>query len=234
VNVRHLIPFALIALLMAAFASSQTYSSFPGGVTDSKTLRVQERVEELYLSGDYDRAYFIYRRELAPKGDKYAQYMIGYMHVTGAGVPEDPVAALAWYRLAAERGEPSIELARNELQVTLTAGQIAQANEQFAELRGELSDRVLIYALVKDDLELLRDSTVRGSSTTSSNMLVIDRRGGYMSGDHYYQIIRNRLDARLSYLKSQVEIIDVADAESSELAEIESEIEALFAEIDKR
>ena len=65
---------------MANVASSQTYSSFPGGATDHATLRTQERVEQLYISKSYERAYFIYRKELAPRGDKYAQYMIGYMH----------------------------------------------------------------------------------------------------------------------------------------------------------
>lgn len=232
-NIRYPIPLALIALIIAGVASSQTYPAFPGAETNRKTLRTQEQVEGLYMSGDYDRAYFIYRHELAPKGDKYAQYMVGYMHFSGAGVPEDPAVALAWYRLAAERGEPSIGLARDELQTALTPEQIARANELFAELKAELSDRVLVYALIQEDLDLLRDSTVRGSSTTSSNMLVIDRRGGYMSGDHHYQLIKNRLNVRLSFLKSQVDIVDVAETEAMELTEIESEIEELIAEIDK-
>ena len=36
---------------------------------------------------------FIYREELAPLGDKYAQYMIGYMHEHGKGVDKDPAVA---------------------------------------------------------------------------------------------------------------------------------------------
>jgi hypothetical protein len=225
--------FPLIALFVAGVASSQIYPSFPGGETDHATLRTQERVEELYVSGQHERAYFIYRKELAPRGDKYAQYMIGYMHFTGAGVPEDQAVALAWYRLAAERGEPSIELARNELQISLTPTQIAAADGLFAELKRELSDRVLIYALVQQDLEILRNSAGRGPSKGSSNMLVIDRRYGYMSGAQYYQLVKNRLDARLTYLKGQVDVIDVADTETMELAQIESEIKELIAEIDK-
>ena len=220
--------------MMAAIASSQTYPSFPGGETDRATLRTQERVEELYLSGTYERAYFIYRKELAPRGDKYAQYMIGYMHFTGAGVPEDPAVALAWYRLAAERGEPAIELARDELQKILSPTQIATAKGLLAELKSELSDRVLIYELVQQDLEILRNSTGQGFSKGSGDMLVIDRRYGYMSGAQYYRIIKNRLAARLTYLKSQVDVVDVAGAETMELARIESEIKEMSAEIDKR
>ncbi len=88
VNIRQSTLFSLIVLIIATVASSQTFPSFPGGETNRATLRTQERVEELYVKGSYDRAYLIYRKELAPRGDKYAQYMIGYMHFTGAGMPE--------------------------------------------------------------------------------------------------------------------------------------------------
>lgn len=217
---------------MAAVALSQTYPSFPGGETDQQTLRVQERVEELYISGAYDRAYFIYRNELAPRGDKYAQYMIGYMHFTGTGVPEDPAVALAWYRLAAERGEPSIELARDELRKTLAPTQIATADGLFGELKSELSDRVLIFALVQRDLDILRSRAGRGPSKGGGSMLIIDRRYGYMSGAQYYQLIKSRLAARLEYLKSQVDIVDVPGTEPMALTRLEAEIRELIAEID--
>ena len=233
-NIRHSIPFGLIALMVAAVASSQNYPSFPGAETDRATLRTRERVEELYLSGAYERAYFIYRKELAPRGDKYAQYMIGYMHFTGGGVPEDPAVALAWYRLAAERGEPAIELARDELQKTLSPTQIATAEELLAELKSELSDRVLIYELVQRDLDLLRDRAGRINSMGASPVLIIDRRYGYISGAQYNQIIKKRLAVRVKYLKSHVEIIDLDGLETTELAEIESQIKKLTAEIDKR
>jgi hypothetical protein len=65
-------------------------------------------------------------------------------------------------------------------------------------------------------------------------MLVIDRRYGYMSGAQYYQTIKNRLAARLAYLKGQVDVVDVDGPETMELAQIESEIKQLIAEIDKR
>ncbi len=55
---------------------------------------MQRKVDQLFERGDYERAYFIYRNELAPAGDKYAQYMVGFMHLTGMGIDEDPVAAV--------------------------------------------------------------------------------------------------------------------------------------------
>ena len=217
---------------MATAASSQIYPSFPGEETDHKTLRTQERVEELYVSGSYQRAYFIYRKELAPRGDKYAQYMIGYMHFTGAGIPEDPVTALAWYRLAAERGEPAIEMARDEVHKSLSLVQVATADGLYATLKAEMSDQVLIYNLVQEDLDLLRDRVGRINSMSASPMLIINRRYGYISGAQYYQMIKNRLAVRLKYLKTQVEIIDVDGPETTELAQIESEIKKLTAETD--
>lgn len=224
VKIRLSIPLALVTLLTATVVLAQTYPSFPGGETDQRTRRTQEQVEELYMQGAYDRAYFIYRNELAPRGDKYAQYMIGYMHLTGAGVAEDPAVALAWYRLAAERGEPSISLAGDELEVTLNPTQIAATDALFAELKSELSDRVLIIKLIREDLDLLQDSSTRSDSGGGGHTLVIDRRYGQMSSGHYHQLIENRIDARLKYLKGQVEVVDVGNgSEASELAEIEAE-----------
>jgi len=235
VKIWHSICFGFVALLTAAVVLSQTYPSFPGGDTDQRTRRTQERVEELYMQGAYDRAYFIYRKELAPRGDKYAQYMIGYMHLTGAGVPEDPAIALAWYRLAAERGESSIELARDELEESLSAPQMAAADALFAELKSELSDRVLIFKLVQEDLDILRNSVSSGSSLGAAKLTVIDRQYGFASSTHYYEMLRKRLNTRLNYLKGQVEIIDAEnDPHMMELSEIETEIKELIAEIDAR
>ncbi len=218
--------------MLATTSLSQTYPSFPGGKTDRATLRAQEHVEELYQSASYERAYFIYRNVLAPIGDKYAQYMIGYMHFTGAGIVEDAAIALAWYRLAAERGEPVIEAARDELKKTLSPAQVARADGIYATLKAEMSDQVLVYKLVQEDLDLLRSKANRIGSMSASPTLIIHRRYGYISGAQYYQMIKKRLAVRLSFLKSQVEIIDVDDPETTKLTKIESEIMELTAEID--
>ncbi|MFQ5548007.1 MAG: tetratricopeptide repeat protein [Woeseia sp.] len=234
-NIRLFISTGLIASLAINMASAQTYPSFPGQVTDRQTLRTQERVEELFDSGAYERAFFIYRNELAPRGDKYAQYMVGYMHLTGTGVREDPVIALAWYRLAAERGEPSVAQARDSLAEALSPAQIAAANVLFADLRSKFSDRALLLKLVRRDMDILRKSLTGGSSPGAASMIVIDRRYGVDSGAHYYEMVRKRLNRRLSYLKGHVEVVDVeGDPHATELVEIESEIKKLISEIDDR
>ena len=218
--------------MVATVASSQTYPSFPAAEIDRRTLRTQEGVEKIFVSGNFDRAYFIYRKDLAPRGDKYAQYMVGYMHFTGTGVPENHSVALAWYRLAAERGEPSISQARDKLQESLSATDVATADSLFAELKAEIGDQALVYRLVQDDLELLRDR--RHMSMKAGPALIIHRRYGYMSGAHYYQLIQNRLADRLAYLKQHLDVVDVDSAETEEFAKIESEIKELIADIDKR
>jgi TPR repeat protein len=229
------VPLSLIALLTGIIAWTESHPPFPGGEIDQQTLRTQEKVEELFEAGRHDRAYIIYRNELAPKGDKYAQYMVGYMHLTGTAVQEDPVTAFAWYRLAAERGGTSISEARDELEGALTSGQIAEADALYQELRKEFSDRVLILRLVKKDLDILRNSAGGGTTLGSANMTIIDRRYGISSGSHYYQMIGKRLDVRLAYLRGQVEVIDVDDeAGKTELAEIESELKEIYALIDSR
>ena len=88
----------LALLVIPSLAAEQTDGGFPNVPTSMETLRVQQKAEALFERGNYERAYFIYRNELAPIGDKYAQYMLGYMHLTGKGATEDRVAATAWYR----------------------------------------------------------------------------------------------------------------------------------------
>ena len=81
---------------------------------NARMVQLQERVDELYERGKYERAYVIYRDELAAVGDKYAQYMVGYMTLQGKGVAPDPAVAptapsapapwsFAWRPIAARR-----------------------------------------------------------------------------------------------------------------------------------
>ena len=83
-------------IFAAAPVTAQQSGPFPGSPLDQATMRLGERVEELFDEKEYERAFFIYRNELAPIGDKYAQYMVGFMYETGTWVDEDPIRASAW------------------------------------------------------------------------------------------------------------------------------------------
>lgn len=170
---------------------------------DSRTLKVQRKVEQLFERGEYDRAYFIYRKELIPIGDKYAQYMVGFMHLTGMGVDEDPVAASAWYRLAAERGTPEFVAVRDMLLGDMSAEQRAQSDRLFMDIRRDYSDLVILLNLIKRADRDVRPATgSRLGSNNSGPMNVIDASSPSQSqsSDVYYGRIENQLEEHLAML----------------------------------
>jgi len=57
-----------------------------------------------YERADYTTAYREWR-PLAEGGDAAAQFLVGFMHERGQGVPPDPAEAVAWYRRAALQGD---------------------------------------------------------------------------------------------------------------------------------
>ena len=59
--------------------------------SNARMLALQTRVDHLYESGDFERSFLIYRDELAAAGDKYAQYMVGYMTLAGQGTRQNPI-----------------------------------------------------------------------------------------------------------------------------------------------
>ncbi len=231
------IRLALIAGLLAAFfcanTQAQTYRPFPGETMNKRTFDTQERVEALYDSGEYKRALFIYERELAPLGDKYAQYMVGYMHLNAQSVSQDSVSALAWYRIAAERGEPALRQARDELLESMTAPDVAVSNRIFLDLWQSIGDTKLIMELIREDMNTLKRRTgsrIRGAPT--SGPALIYRPSGELLPPNYYRDVRVRLETRLNFLEIKVEIKDIdveSDDEALKLLEqqVQSELAAL-------
>lgn len=201
---------ALLALAdVSALAQAQKH--FPGAPLDSSTMRLRERVEEMYEERQYARALLIFEQDLAPTGDKYAQYMVGYMHLAGQSVPPDKVRALAWYRLAAERDEPLFLQARDELLQTMSAAEIERSNAMFAEIWNRLGDSRLLLELIREDMEILNERT--GSRLPGGDarpLTVINVRRGSAGSDHFYQQVRKRVQLRLDYLETEVEISDIA------------------------
>ena len=127
-----------------------------GRVLDARTIHIQKKVESLYAKGEFRRAHFIYKSELARVGDKYAQYMAGYMYLTGTGVPADQARAAAWYRLAAERGKPEYVAVRDELLASLGSEERERALAYYGELRREYSDLAVALRGVREAAAKLR------------------------------------------------------------------------------
>jgi hypothetical protein len=61
--------------------------------------------------------------------DKLSQLSIGLMYMNGEGTDKDPLTALAWFDVAAERGYPEFVATRDQLKATMKAEQIAKSEE---------------------------------------------------------------------------------------------------------
>ena len=231
---------AMIVMLLAGLqlnvALGQHSVMFPGMQDDAQTLRVQQKVDEIFQRGDYQRALFIYRNELAPIGDKFAQYMVGYMYLTGRGVDPDRIRASAWYRLAAERGTPQFIAARNELIAGFGEGERAQSDLMYRDLRHNLSDLAILVRLLRKDQETLRSRTGSRLAAGSGPLMIVDpsHPGSAQSGDEYYRRIKKRMQIRLQFLKerAKIEIVDT-HAETVDLSTIEALVEKRLETIDE-
>ncbi|MDH3338034.1 MAG: hypothetical protein OEM76_09460 [Gammaproteobacteria bacterium] len=228
---------AFLTCLHPWAAGAEEDNAFPRMPVDAKTLRVQDQAEEVYERTDYKRAFFIYRNELAPIGDKYGQYMVGFMYLTGKGVEEDRVAGSAWYRLAAERGTKEFVGARDGLMATLDPAEKALSDKLFLELRKQYGDLVLMVRALRHERKLLDARTgSRASSSDVMPMTVIstDRSGSRTTtGADYYGRIERRMQARLDFIQSRTRIeISDANVMTLDLDSIEQQVSEHLNELD--
>lgn len=183
-------------ICLGFFGPAVSGERFPGYEPDRKALDTQQKVDQLFDRGAFERAIVIYRDELAPLGDKYAQYMVGYMYLTGKGASEDPVAALAWYRLAAERGHDSFVAVYDQLAGALSAEQRDLADDTYAKLAESLGDAAILKRLVEKDLRRLR----RGSGSAVS--LSLQAGAEQRLDSRSVRQMRNRLESRIRFLEN--------------------------------
>ncbi len=208
----------LWALVLAAIIAPQALAdtAFPGQPPNRELLEIQSRVDALFKAGKYDRAMVIYRKELAPLGDKYAQYMIGYMHLAGKGVDQDLATAAAWYRLAAERGQKTFVTENRKLVSLLEPEQLESADRIFRELRSEYGDAALIMRLVAADLATLDDAA--GGAETFP-VAGLDRRTRSID-EAYAEQLERRIRERLEYLDDVLARDEYANAGDRERLEV--------------
>jgi len=235
-NYRSLVLVAFF-LLQAVAATAQT-SDMPWAGHDSRTVRIQAKVESIYEQGDFARAHFLYVNELAPIGDKYAQYMAGYMYLKGQGVPQDPVQALAWYRLAAENGAAEFVAVRNQLMAQLSEEDLERSDATYVKLRQRYGD----LAVVMSDLR--RGDAVRNVEITGSRIkggakpltIVDPRTGSVISGDEYFRRANSRSQEQLDYIADTlgIEPMFVDNLTEADLDALERQVEDYLSIIDDR
>ena len=205
--------------------------------TDTSSLRLHEKAEGLYRDGHWKRAYFIYVNELAAIGDKYAQYMAGYMWLNGKGVPRDAVKASAWYRLAAERGSPEFVEVRDQLLESMSEADREASDDAFVALRHKYSDLVIALGQLRNERELL-NARPTGSRLTgnSAPVTVIDPRTGVtMTRSDYIGRMESRMQLRLDFITRTLKIDEVeADMDDREFEALAGQVDAYLKIINDR
>ena len=218
----------VVAALVSVSAFSEGYDPITGSSADKRMLDAQALVEKLYAEQEYERSLIIYQRELAPFGDKYAQYMVGFMNYRGQGVEANRPAALAWFRLAAERSDPPFIEARDALFNIMPLEEVVESNQIFVELWRQLSDSQLL-------LELGARGSTRVPGSNASSISMVNVQDGNNDSAEYYRRVRTRMEARLSYLQSNVEIVDIELNDDSAVKQhLEQEIREQVAALDMR
>lgn len=92
---------------------------------------------------DYVHAIAMYK-VAASWAHKPAEYNLGVLYLNGHGSPVDLPRAMAWFALAAERGETQYVYAKQLLYAHLTPAQFEQANDIWRELLPTYGDAVAL------------------------------------------------------------------------------------------
>jgi len=224
-------------LLLQSAAVMAQRAGYEGADVPSHTLRIQAKAESLYLQGHWERAHFIFERELAPIGDKYAQYMVGYMYLNGQGVSRDPVLASAWYRLAAERGVPEFAAVRDQLLDSLSPDELTQSDARYVALRKEYSDLVVTLDIVRKERRLRRAETTgsRLGGGASPVTVIMPRDGMAMTREEFLSRGDEKMEVWLNYITRELGIDSVkANLTDREFDDLVAKVDEYLEVIDDR
>lgn len=236
VNIRLL--FLLVLLQSCPSILLAQGSGFSGGDLNPHTLSIQSKAESLYQSGSWERAHLIYVNELAPIGDKYAQYMIGYMCQWGHGVKKDLIMASAWYRVAAERDAPEFVALRDQIVESLSPDERERSDIEYVALRQKYSDLVVAMTLLFEEFDELEDG-ITGSrlSGRGGSLTIVDAQSGRgMSKDAMIKRVLDRMQPRFDYLTDILEIehIEAADVDKDDLDALHEQVRDYLSVVDDR
>ena len=211
-------------MLLAVSMAAVSQENFLGEEANRAILNLQEAADSAFAKGDYGQALELYQKELAPLGDKYSQYMVGYMYLAGKGVQEDAILASAWYRLAAQRETEQYARIRDSLLVLFNGEQRSRSDQLYTSLRREMGDLTLVGQLVESDLQVLRRGRslfLQGATVRSMSRQRIDA----------MDVAAERISARVEMLDRQIVLETTLDDSEREtltklLRDAESDVEA--------
>ena len=214
-------------MLLAVSMAAVSQENFLGEEANRAILNLQEAADSAFAKGDYGQALELYQKELAPLGDKYSQYMVGYMYLAGKGVQEDAILASAWYRLAAQRETEEYVRIRDSLLILCNDEQRSRSDEIYISLRRVIGDLTLVERLIQSDLKVLhrgRSLFLQGATVRSMSRQRIDA----------MDVAAERISARVEMLDRQIVLETTLDDSEREtltklLRDAESDVEAYKA-----
>ena len=163
--------------------------------------------------------------------------MLGFMSLGGLGVEQDPVLASAWYRLAAERGEPEefVEI-RDELMEQLDAVDTTRSDETYLALRRTYSDIAISMREAREAFQDLSTVTTgsRIGNNPSSAVTIVEPRAGSMSGDALIHRRQRRMQDHLDHITAKLGIgrIEAETVTAGQLTDLEDQVRAYVSRLD--
>ncbi len=190
---------AVVAMLLTVSMAAFSQDSFPGGAPSKSALKSQQKADSYFAKGEFGKAMSIYRDDLASVGDKYSQYMIGYMYLAGKGVQEDAIVASAWYRLAAQRENAQYVRICDGLLALFNDEQLSRSDQLYIGLRRDMGDLMLVHNLLREDIQVLRRRT--GSEIF---LQAETERGNFGQQLEVFDAAVERIASRLDFLERQI------------------------------
>ena len=233
-NYRYLIVLSVVLALVPISAIQAQERD-----VDTPLLRLQAKAEDLYRKGHWERAHFIYVNELAAKGDKYSQYMAGYMFMHGKGVKRDKIRASAWYRLAAEGDAPEFVELREQTLESMSEEEKLASDAIFLELRQRYSDLKLVLNNIADVREEIYDkptgSRLARAGGSSSITIVDPHTGVVVTHSEYVRRLEKLMQERLDYIAEVIgdEPLE-ADMSDQEFGELRGRVVAYLQTVNDR
>jgi hypothetical protein len=161
------------------------------------------------------------------------------MSLSGLGVEQDPVLASAWYRLAAERGEPTeFVVIRDELLGSLDAVDRERSDQIYLGLRRKYSDIAISMREAREEFESLSQVSTgsRLGSPSSAVTIVEPRAGNSLSGDALIHRAQRRMQAHLDNITGKLGIgrIDAETVTAGQLSDLDEQVQEYVRRIDAR
>lgn len=164
----------LCLLMILAVAGCKTYKERPDLVDIRKYTPAAEhgdalaqyRLGQAYASHwQFPQANLWYQKS-ALQGNPNAMYSLGVNYLNGAGMPKNPIEALAWFHIATSQNQILARNAREYTIARMTHAETDQGIRRASAIVAEIPPEKLIYAYFKDDKNIAKQSEPNKATPT--------------------------------------------------------------------